>query len=132
MPILPLPSSYSPPDFSITLRIYPTREQEEVLNRTLDSARQLYNVLLEQRRMLWSDHRFSISKYEQSRQFTQMKKEFPAYQRIADAVWRDVLLRCEKAYQAFFRRMRRKEKSGYPRFQGRSRYNSFTFPDQRG
>jgi putative transposase len=37
-------------------------------------------------------------------------------------------LRVERTYQAFFRRVKRGETLGYPRFQGRTRYHSFTFP----
>jgi putative transposase len=39
----------------------------------------------------------------------------------------DVILRLDRAFQAFFRRVTAGETSGYPRFQGRGRYTSFTF-----
>jgi putative transposase len=39
----------------------------------------------------------------------------------------DVLTRLDRAFQAFFRRVRNGEKPGYPRFQGRNRYHSFTY-----
>jgi putative transposase len=38
------------------------------------------------------------------------------------------VLRVERAYQAFFRRVKTGETVGYPRFQGRTRYHSFTYP----
>ena len=44
----------------------------------------------------------------------------------------DVLLRLKKAFDAFFRRIEHGEKPGYPRFQGRNRYNSFTYPQASG
>jgi putative transposase len=40
-----------------------------------------------------------------------------------------VLARLDKTYQAFFRRVQRGEKAGFPRFKGRSRYHSFTFKE---
>jgi putative transposase len=40
----------------------------------------------------------------------------------------DVLHRLDKTFQAFFRRIKNGETPGYPRFQGRNRYNSFTYP----
>jgi putative transposase len=40
----------------------------------------------------------------------------------------DVLLRLDRAFQAFFRRMLAGEAPGYPRFQGKGRYDSFTCP----
>jgi|SRR5690348_3590908 len=38
------------------------------------------------------------------------------------------MLRVERAFQAFFRRVKAGEKAGYPRFHGRDRFNSFTYP----
>jgi putative transposase len=43
-------------------------------------------------------------------------------------VLQDVLHRLDKAFAAFFRRDAAGEHPGYPRFQGRDRYNSFTYP----
>jgi putative transposase len=43
-------------------------------------------------------------------------------------VLQDVVLRVDWAFQAFFRRVQGGETPGYPRFHGRDRYNSFTFP----
>src|SRR5258707_10928258 len=42
------------------------------------------------------------------------------------------MLRVERTYQAFFRRVKSGETPGYPRFQGRNRYNSFTYPQYGG
>jgi putative transposase len=42
-------------------------------------------------------------------------------------VLQDVVLRVDRAFQAFFRRLREGQTSGDPRFQGRNRYNSFTY-----
>ncbi len=41
----------------------------------------------------------------------------------------DVLARLDKTYQAFFRRVQRGEKAGFPRFKGRNRFHSFTFKE---
>jgi putative transposase len=40
----------------------------------------------------------------------------------------DVLRRLDKAFKAFFRRIKRGQKPGYPRFRSVSRYDSITFP----
>jgi putative transposase len=47
-------------------------------------------------------------------------------------VLQDVLRRLDRAFQAFFRRCKNGEKPGFPRFQGRNRYDSFTYPDGAG
>jgi len=43
-------------------------------------------------------------------------------------VAQDVLRRLDKAFQNFFRRVKTGDKPGYPRFQGKDRYDSFTYP----
>ncbi|MBA0085555.1 MAG: hypothetical protein HRJ53_11215, partial [Acidobacteria bacterium Pan2503] len=40
----------------------------------------------------------------------------------------DVLRRLDKTFQAFFARLRRREKPGFPRFRSFRRYDSITFP----
>src|SRR5258707_1344876 len=61
------------------------------------------------------------------RELTAIRAEFPEYAAIHSHVLQDVLARLDKTYQAFFRRVQRGEKAGFPRFKGRSRYHSFTF-----
>src|SRR5258706_1811144 len=51
----------------------------------------------------------------------------PEYASIHSHVLQDVLARLEKTYQAFFHRMANGEKPGFPRFQGATRYHSFTY-----
>ena len=41
----------------------------------------------------------------------------------------DAITRLDRAFRAFFRRVKAGEKPGYPRFRGRDRYNTFTFKD---
>ena len=48
----------------------------------------------------------------------------PEYAAIHSHVLQDVLARLDKTYQAFFRRVQRGEKAGFPRYQGRNRYHS--------
>ena len=40
-----------------------------------------------------------------------------------------MLARLDKTYQAFFRRVANGEKPGFPRFQGRTRWHSFTYKE---
>ena len=48
------------------------------------------------------------------------------YSEVGSQVLQEVLERLDKAYKAFFRRIKGKEKAGFPRFRGRDRYDSFT------
>jgi putative transposase len=44
-------------------------------------------------------------------------------------VLQDVLARLDKPYQAFFRRVQRGEKAGFPRFKGRDRHHAVSFKE---
>jgi putative transposase len=64
----------------------------------------------------------------QSAELPDIKELRPEYHDINAQVLQDVLHRLDKAFAAFFRRVKAGEQPGYPRFQGRNRYNSFTYP----
>ena len=109
-------------------RLYPTRKQADVLQFTLDRNRELYNAALLERREAWRMSCMSISYNDQSAQLPDIKEERPEYNEIYSQVLQDTLKRVDKAFKAFFRRVKKGEKAGYPRFQGYHRYDSFTYP----
>ncbi|MFL5653246.1 MAG: RNA-guided endonuclease InsQ/TnpB family protein [Ktedonobacteraceae bacterium] len=131
-------------------RIYPNKTTTDNLYRVLNLCRELYNAGLQERRdayeikvkrhpnyydneirkQLIKEH--AIGVYEQKRDLVDIKEIRPEYQEIASHVLQDVLFRLEDAFNAFFRRMKNGAKPGYPRFQGRNRYDSFTYPDGSG
>ena len=49
-------------------------------------------------------------------------------QAVHSQVLQDVLRRLDKTFKNFFRRIKKGEKAGYPRFKGKYRYDSFTYP----
>src|SRR5713101_2108674 len=110
-------------------RLYPTKKQEQVLFWTLTRCRELYNAALAERKEAYRMAGKSISYYEQKRDLLEIKAVLrPEYQDIPSQVIQDVLLRLKRSFDGFFRRVANGEEPGYPRFQGRNRYNSFTYP----
>ena len=110
-------------------KLRPTAEQERELERTLLRCRTLYNVALEQRITAWQRRGVSVSRYQQEAELTAIRAEFPAYAAIHSHVLQDVLARLDKTYQAFFRRVQRGEKAGFPRFKPAARSTSFTYKE---
>ena len=110
-------------------KLRPTRAQQRALEEVLGRCRALYNTALEQRITAWQRCRVSISRYEQEAELQAICAEFPDYAAIHSDVLQDVLARLDKTYQAFFRRVQRGEKAGFPRFKGQNRYHSFTFKE---
>jgi putative transposase len=98
-------------------RIYPTEAQARIMEETPETCRRLYNCMLADRIENHSGF------YEQKRKLAELKKNDKHLRSIHSQVLQDVVLRLDKAYQAFFAGLSR-----YPKFRRRDRYNSFTYP----
>jgi putative transposase len=119
--------------YKYKLQPTPAQAQAQAQAQALESAlcrcRTLYNCALEQRKTWWGRGQGrSATYYQQQAELPDLKAACPEYAGINAQVLQDVLLRVERAYQAFFRRVQAGESPGYPRFQGWGRYHSFTYP----
>lgn len=108
-------------------KLKPTPAQEQAMDFALRRCRELYNAALQERRDAWQKCGVSITVASQSAQLPDIKDVRPEYQSVHSQVLQDVLTRLDRAFQAFFRRVKSGEKPGYPRFRGANRYNSFTY-----
>src|SRR5262249_20576454 len=70
----------------------------------------------------------SLRLYDQQATLPTLKVARPTLASVHSQVLQNVAVRLDLAFQAFFRRVRAGEKPGYPRFRGRWRYDSVTFP----
>jgi len=111
-------------------RLYPNKQQETVLGATLETCRHLYNEALAAKKEAWEDDHTNVSYVDMSKQVSANRRRNPYLSPIFAHVLNDPLKRLDKAFNNFYRRVREgaKEK-GYPRFKGKDRYNSFTYPD---
>jgi putative transposase len=108
-------------------KLQPTPEQERQLEDVLWRCRTLYNTALEQRITAYRRCGVTLTCYQQQAELPDLKAVFPEYGDIHSQVLQDVLTRLDKTYQAFFRRVKAGQTPGFPRFQGRNRYHSFTY-----
>src|SRR3990172_8774311 len=100
-------------------RLYKTETQVKIMNETLETCRILYNELLADR----IENKTGF--YEQKKMLVELKKKNSNkyLTQVYSQVSQDVVLRLDKAYQAFFTGLSR-----YPKFRRRGRYNSFSYP----
>ena len=110
-------------------KLTPTPEQERELGHVLGLCRYLYNTALEQRMVAYQRRHVSLSRYQQEAELKDIRVAMPEYAAIHSHVLQDVLARLDKTYQAFFRRMKVGEKAGFPRYQARTRWHSFTYKE---
>jgi len=110
-------------------RVYPTKKQLHKLNETLEECRWLYNHLLEKRKETYEQTGKGLSLYGQQATFPIVKQERPSLDRVHSQVLQNVAVRVDLAFKAFFRRCKEGASDpGFPRFKGKGRYDSFTFP----
>lgn len=108
-------------------RLYPNKSQISSLESQLRSACNLYNAALQERRDAYSKNGISLSYFTQSSELKEIRAE--GLLELANfSCCQDVLRRLDKAYKAFFRRVKNGEKAGFPRFKPNQRYDSITFP----
>src|SRR5262249_38716707 len=103
---------------TFTYKLQPTPAQEQALAFVVRRCRELYNAGLHERRDAWQQCGVRITAANQSAQLPAIKEVRPEYREVHSQVLQDVLTRLDRAFQAFFRRIKAGETPGYPRFQG--------------
>ena len=108
-------------------RIYPTIKQAKKLFAWLEMLRNLYNQALAWRKTVYSTTGESVSWVTQADTLPDLKQASAPFASLHSDVLQDALRRLDKAYQAFFGRVKRGEAPGFPRFKGERRYRSMAF-----
>lgn len=111
-----------------TYRLYPTPKQTVALDALLRSHQQLYNAALEERISAWSKAGKSISYADQCKSLTVLRRDLPEWADAANCSSQQMTLRrLDKAFGAFFRRVRAGQTPGFPRFKSLGRFCRFQF-----
>jgi putative transposase len=113
-------------------QLLPTVKQSRALTSLLAEQCRLYNAALEERRGAWRLERRSVSRFEQYRTLTGMADQEPALLSFGVTVARGTLLRLDRAFANFFRRVAAGERPGFPRFRPAKRFDSAEWPDVQG
>ncbi|MCL5420056.1 MAG: helix-turn-helix domain-containing protein, partial [Candidatus Marsarchaeota archaeon] len=90
-------------------RAYPSKEQQEMLNRQMFLAKELYNMLLEKSKTYHKETGKTLIEYRMNIRLTQLKKERPEFAELHSQVLQNVSKRVSDAYRHFFRRCKEKK-----------------------
>ena len=90
----------------------------------------LYNVSLEQRIDAYKRQCKSLSYFDQCKEISELRESFFEYEEIDTQLLRAVLRRLKWSFDGFFRRVKKGETAGFPRFKGKDRYRSLTLQRQ--
>jgi putative transposase len=110
-------------------RLYPSKSQRRRLEAVRETCRHFYNALLRERKDAYELHGISITKTEQLRKVKVEKATSPYALDIHSHILQNVVADLDKAFQAFFRRLKAGENPGYPRFKGRNRFAGFGYKE---
>jgi putative transposase len=110
-------------------RLYPSKTQAQLLDRMLETCRRWYNQCLAERRDAYQQRHETVGKFAQLAKVKEQKAINPYAKGIHSHVLQVVVSDLDKAFQAFFRRVKTGETPGYPRFRGRNRFDSFGFKE---
>lgn len=107
--------------------LYPNREQSEAMTALLNTHRHLYNSALAERKSAYEVEKRTVGYQEQSAHLKTTRKENPYLALANFSSCQRTLKRLDRAFQAFFRRIKSGETPGYPRFRGYGRFDSVEF-----
>ena len=111
-------------------RVKLSKSGHETLSQIFGMSAELYNAGLESRIDCYRKTGESRSLYDQYKELVQVRAELPEFEAVSSIVFRGVLSRLDKAYKSFFRRVKAKEKAGFPRFKSSRRWRTIEINDQ--
>jgi putative transposase len=111
----------------VTYRMYPSESQKILLSDMLGVHQRLYNKALEQRIAVYKETQCSISFYEQCCSLTEWRASDPKLEAVNAQSEQVTLKRLHLAFQAFFRRVKRGEAPGFPRFKAYQRFSGWGY-----
>ena len=111
-------------------KLKPTTWQSEMFLRFAGARRFVFNRGLDQRQKAYETSGKSSSYFEQNKELTRLKEEKETFwlHEIHSQVLQQGLKDLDRAFQNFFRRLKKGEKPGYPKFKKKGMNESFRFP----
>lgn len=106
-------------------RLYPRRAEVKRLEQMLEQGREVYNAALAECKTFYEANGKGRTALSQWDYFREWRKQDGILLNASSV--QHLLRRLDKAYSAFFRRIKAGETPGHPRFKGKDRFNSFEY-----
>jgi putative transposase len=100
-------------------RIYPNKEQKELIEKTFGCTRFIYNLALETKNYAYKHFGVNKSGYDLMKELTDLKKEFTWLREVDNKALQQSILNLDQSYKAFFKG------NGFPKFKGKNHKQSF-------
>ena len=113
-------------EYSYKFRLYPTPEQANLIQQTFGCCRYVWNYYLAQRKAAYELDGHTMNYYECAKDLTALKKSLTWLKEVDSTALQASLQDLDVAYQNFFRRIKKGEKPGYPKFKSKkNRHQSY-------
>lgn len=106
-------------EYSYKFRIYPSPEQENLIQRIFGCCRFVYNHFLAERMEQYKQTGHSPTRFQQDKNLTVLKNELEWLREVDATALQASLQTLDTAYQNFFRKVKQGCKGGYPRFKSK-------------
>lgn len=103
---------------SYKIRLYPTKEQEQLMWKHIGSCRFIWNWMLAKQEELYKQGEKHLSAFDMMNLLTPLKKqdEYSWLKEVSNTSLKDICRDLDKAYKMFF-----KKTSGFPKFKSRKK-----------
>src|SRR6478752_1461016 len=103
----------------LKVKLYPTHKQKEMLENHFSAYRFCYNLCLEYKSTLWSDHKKNVSGFDMQNELTNLRKNLNWVNKCKAECIVGAAHDVDKAYKQFFKGR------GFPKFKSKKAGQSF-------
>jgi putative transposase len=101
---------------------------EEKLSQISGSCRFVYNLFLNQRIQEYRTDFVNVNYYDQAGQLPSLKEEYPCLKEVPSQALQQKLKDLDMAFTHFFRRFKKGEAPGFPKYNKKGVKDSFRYP----
>jgi len=110
------------------IRVFPTKEQEDILWHLSERCRLTYNFALSERIRTWKEQGRSISYTEQQNNLPELKQQYPEYGWVYSKVLQMILRNLDADYKSFFSLWKKGHRDArLPRYKGKKHFTTMTY-----
>lgn len=104
-------------------RLYPTKDQEVLINKHINACRFVYNLALETKNHAYASHRKRLSCFDLIKQLPDLKKECEWLKDVDASTLQQAIIDLEKGFTRFF-----KGQNDFPKFKKKSSGDKYRNP----
>jgi len=107
---------------SFKYRMYPNKEQKELIHKHCGSSRYVYNLALETKNTAYLGSKHNFSSFDLIKQLPELKNELPWLKEVNSQSLQQSIQNMDIAFKKFFKG------AGFPKFKSKSNRGSFSVP----